>query len=187
MTGGSVPATASPTSALPPAVRRPLGLLAALALVAGFTAACGGSDGNPKRVNVLFPDRDGLETGDPVRYQGFEIGEVAGMEPAPGNVIRVALDIDREYEENLREGAEFRIEDTPNSESSEEEKLVRLSMPERDSPLLPDSATVVGEGSRWEQLLDEWRKKSQDMADEAKEELAPWIEKIRQEVEERSG
>ena len=182
-----VPTTASPTLALPPTVRSPLGFLAALVLAMGFTAACGGSNGNPKRVNVLFPDRDGLETGDPVRYQGFEIGEVSGVEPAPGNVVRIALDIDREYEENLREGAEFLIEDLSDSDSSEEEKLVRLSMPKRGSPLLPDSATVVGEGSRWEQLLDEWREKSQDMAEEAKEEFGPWIEKIRQEVEERSG
>lgn len=156
-------------------------LLIFLALAVG---GCGGDSGNAKRVNVLFPDRDGVQAGDPVRYQGFEIGQVSSLEPAPGNVIRVAVDIDRDYAENVRKGAEFSIEDAPNGD---DDKIVRLSMPKRDTPLLPDSATVVGEGDRWEELLESWGQEGEELREEAEESLGPWIERIRQEVRERTG
>lgn len=149
------------------------------------TSSCGGGSEYAKRINVLFPDRDGLQSGDPVRYQGFEIGEVASLEPAPGNVVRVALNIDQDHAENVREGAEFSIDEASDAEG--EQTIVRLSMPKRDTPVLPDSATVVGQTDQWEQLLEVWKKKAEDMTEDAKEELAPWIERIQQEVRERTG
>lgn len=157
-----------------------------LAAVTAVSTGCGEGSGNSKRVNVLFPERDGLQSGDAVRYQGFEIGEVASLEPAPGNVIRVALDVEREHAENLREGAEFSIEEAPDAES-EDERVVQLSMPKRGTPALPDSATVVGEGDRWENILENWQEQSGEMAEDVREELDPWIERIRQEVQERTG
>lgn len=143
-----------------------------------FLLAAGCGSGQGQHVHVLFEDTDGLERGDPVRYQDFEVGTVERLEPVPGNVTQVGVTIRPEHTDLLREGLQFRIEETEGNGNAEG-NILAMSVPDPDAPSLPDSATVLGRGDDWEIVLEELRGVDwQGLGEKARDEASRWLDSV---------
>lgn len=159
--------------------RRVAGIALLLAGSVVLTAACGSADG--RTVNVLFRDAEELEAGDPVRYQGFEVGRVEALRPAPGNVTRVRVVVGSDHRDLLREGLGFSIEPAP---GDGEGQVLEMSVPDRDAPMLPDSATVVAEADGWRSVISRLRETDwREVGEASRREAEALLRKLRDDVD----
>ena len=78
--------------------RKPMKKLAILAVLLNAAVLAGCSNG--LEVNVNFSESQELQSGDPVKFNGDEIGEVSSVDKL-NQGVKVALDLDPEKTENL--------------------------------------------------------------------------------------
>lgn len=159
--------------------RRAGGFVLLFAASVVLTAACGSADG--RTVNVLFRDAEKLEPGDPVRYQGFEVGRVEALQPVPGNVTRVRVVVGSDHRDLLREGLGFSIEPAPGDGNGQ---VLEMSVPDRDAPMLRDSATVVAETDGWRSVIDRFRETDwREVGETSRREAEALLRKLKDDVD----
>ena len=94
-----------------------------------------------KTLTILFRYSDGIASGAPVRWAGFEVGQVQRIYIAPGVADRIAVTVAISPKARVRKDSSAQIRDLGMMGS----KYVEISPGSTGSPELPSGATIAGQ------------------------------------------
>ncbi len=94
-----------------------------------------------KTLTILFRYSDGIAKGAPVRWAGFDVGQVQRIRIAPGVADRIAITVAISPKARIRKDSRAQIRDLGMMGS----KYVEISPGSPNSPELPPGATIEGQ------------------------------------------
>ena len=163
--------------------------VAGLVLVTAI-AACG----KPERsvpeggasIHVLFDERHGLEGGELVRLQGFDIGVVEAVDLS-GSRVRATVSLSPDTLANLTKATTFTVEEEDGRRYLETYVLDRID--DDGAEALTDGASVDGADGRLELMAMRASAAAGDLADDARSsewwgKASEFVDDVKQEIDE---